>query len=72
MSINEATPEMWNKLQEKYKAMVTEELDEEIDVVNNPQHYNTGNIECIEAIQESMSSEAFKGYLCTNCRMLGI
>tara|TARA_R110002072_G_scaffold106168_1_gene231657 strand:+ start:138 stop:437 length:300 start_codon:yes stop_codon:yes gene_type:complete len=63
MSINEATPEMWNKLQEKYKAMVTEELDEEIDVVNNPQHYNTGNIECIEAIQESMSSEAFKGYL---------
>ena len=63
MSINEATPEMWNKLQEKYKAMVTEELDEEIDVVNNPQHYNTGNIECIEAIQESMSVEAFKGYL---------
>ena len=63
MSINEATPEMWNKLQENYKAMVTEELDEEIDVVNNPQHYNTGNIECIEAIQESMSPEAFKGYL---------
>ena len=63
MSINEATPEMWNKLQEKYKAMVTEELDEEIDVVNNPQHYNTGNIECIEAIQESMPKEAFKGYL---------
>ena len=59
MSINEATPEMWNKLQEKYKAMVTEE----VDVVNNPQHYNTGNIECIEAIQESMSQEAFKGYL---------
>ena len=59
MSINEATPEMWNKLQEKYKAMVTEE----VDVVNNPQHYNTGNIECIEAIQESMSPEAFKGYL---------
>ncbi len=63
MSINEATPEMWNKLQENYKAMVTEELDEEIDVVNNPQHYNTGNIECIEAIRESMSPEAFKGYL---------
>ena len=59
MSINEATPEMWNKLQEKYKAMVTEE----VDVVNNPQHYNTGNIECIEAIQESMSVEGFKGYL---------
>ena len=56
-------PEMWDKLRNKYKALVTEELDEEIDVVNNPQHYNTGNIECIEAIQESMSPEAFKGYL---------
>ena len=63
MSINDASPEMWDKLRNKYKALVTEELDEEIDVVNNPQHYNTGNIECIEAIQESMSPEAFKGYL---------
>ena len=40
---------------------------EEEDVVNNPDHYNTGNIECIEAIEESMSSEAFKGYLKGNC-----
>lgn len=37
------------------------------DVVNNPKHYNTGNIECIEAIEESMSSVAFKGYLKGNC-----
>ncbi len=33
------------------------------DMVNSPPHYNSGNIECIDAIQESMSSEAFKGYL---------
>jgi len=33
------------------------------DVVNNPDHYNTGRIECIEAIEESMSSVAYKGYL---------
>ena len=39
----------------------------EEDVVNNPDHYNTGNIECIEAIEESMSSVAFKGYLKGNC-----
>ena len=39
-----------------------EEEDEE-DAVNNPSHYNTGNIECIDAIEESMSSVAFKGYL---------
>ena len=37
--------------------------EEDEDVVNNPSHYNTGNIECIEAIEESMSSVAFKGYL---------
>ena len=37
------------------------------DPVNNPQHYNNGNIECIEAIQESMPKEAFKGYLKGNC-----
>ena len=41
--------------------------DEEQDVVNNPEHYNTGNIECIDAIEESMSSVAFKGYLKGNC-----
>ena len=41
--------------------------EEEEDVVNNPDHYNTGNIECIDAIEESMSSVAFKGYLKGNC-----
>ena len=40
--------------------------DEE-DMVGAPKHYNTGNIECIEAIEESMSSHAFKGYLKGNC-----
>ena len=29
----------------------------------NPDHYKSGNVECIDAIQESMSSDAFKGYL---------
>ena len=37
------------------------------DAVNNPSHYNTGNIECIEAIAESMSNEQFRGYLKGNC-----
>lgn len=37
-------------------------VPEDIDPVNAPPHYNTGNIECIDAIQESMSPEAFKGY----------
>ena len=41
--------------------------EEEEDMVGAPRHYNTGNIECIEAIEESMSSVAFKGYLKGNC-----
>jgi len=44
-----------------------ESHEEEEDCVNSPTHYNTGNIECIEAIEESMSSVAFKGYLKGNC-----
>jgi hypothetical protein len=33
------------------------------DPVNSPQHYASGSIECIEAIEASMGSEAFKGFL---------
>jgi len=35
------------------------------DIVNNPEHYasNSGNIQCIQAIEESMSDNEFKGYL---------
>jgi len=29
----------------------------------NPDHYKNGEIECIDAIQSSMTNEAFKGYL---------
>ena len=42
-------------------------VETEEDMVGSPRHYNTGNIECIEAIEESMSSVAFKGYLKGNC-----
>ena len=53
---------------EPYQKMADEEsLQHGDDVVNNPKHYNTGSIECIEAIKESMSAEAFKGYLKGNC-----
>ena len=33
------------------------------DLINNPTHYNTGDIECIEAIQASMTTRQFQGYL---------
>jgi hypothetical protein len=76
MSINEATPEQWDALRKEHPAVVKkyqeyfmEEPEKEppgtpqVDNVNRPSHYNYGKIECIEAIQESMTPEAFKGYL---------
>jgi len=40
-------------------------LDEEVssdEEVNNPTHYNTGAVECIDAIQATLSAEEFQGY----------
>ena len=34
-----------------------------IDVVNKPPHYNKGEVECINAIEASMTKEEFTGYL---------
>ena len=102
MSINNATPQDWDRLRKQhpplerkpqideslmqvyldladkerteYEAKWEDESLEEIiarqdeeDMVGAPKHYNTGNIECIDAIEESMSSVAFKGYLKGNC-----
>jgi hypothetical protein len=68
MSIDDATPEMWDRLRKKYAAVVMEdEVTKEEDNVNNPQHYNTGSIECIDAIKESMTNSQFRGYLKGNC-----
>lgn len=36
---------------------------QEKDMVNHPDHYTKGDIECIEAIRASMSKEEFAGYL---------
>lgn len=32
------------------------------DNVNNPEHYNQGDIECIDAIQAALTPEEFRGY----------
>ena len=78
--LREASAAGHDPLLDKYIALADEEQrqqdllkslwddeEEEEDVVNNPDHYNTGRIECIEAIRESMSSEAYAGYLKGNC-----
>jgi hypothetical protein len=36
--------------------------------VNSPDHYASGSIECIDAIEASMTPEAFAGYCKGNCQ----
>jgi len=62
MSINTATPSDWDSLTKAEIVSVKKE-----DVVNSPSHYNTGGVEAIQAIEASMSKEAFQGYLKGNC-----
>ena len=71
----DATREEWDELRKNHPALVkkwedfrSEYPDDNIeDVVNNPNHYNTGGVECIEGIESSMSHDAFLGYLKGNC-----
>lgn len=68
-SLDSATPQEWDRVTKSRTPHDLEEyidpydaLPEDIDPVSAPPHYNTGNIECIDAIEESMTPEAFKGY----------
>ena len=76
--LNDATPADWNRVRkahpaiektpnsslEDYKPYIDMAMKEaHHDVVNKPLHYNSGGVECIEAIEASMELEAFQGYL---------
>lgn len=54
----------------EYDEVWTHDLEEEMfsDEVNNPAHYNTGSIECIEYLEDNLSAERFKGYLEGNAK----
>lgn len=39
-----------------------------MDNVNNPAHYGSGNIECIEYIKDSLTKEEYEGYLMGNVK----
>jgi len=58
MSIDDATPEEWNR--------VHQTLKRGRDDVSSPVHYNKGSIECIEAIEASSTKEEYEGYLRNN------
>ena len=61
MSIDEATPE------ELYTVTALNNLSirkpKKVDPVEQPDHYNKGAIEAIEAIKASMPEHEFNGYL---------
>jgi hypothetical protein len=38
-------------------------IEEVVDQVNNPDHYNNGAIECIDYLKDNMSWDAYLGYL---------
>lgn len=38
------------------------QAEQKADAVNRPSHYTAGSIECIDAIQASMSADEFRGY----------
>lgn len=38
------------------------------DAVNSPDHYNNGEIECIDYLKDNMSWEGYTGYLEGNCK----
>lgn len=68
MSINKATPQEWDAIRSKVRIKPNPQYVDPYDIqpndpVHSPSHYNSGDIECIDAIQASMSPEAFKGYL---------
>ena len=63
----------WEKLQASHPAIeprpvstIQENKAPVSDMVNKPPHYNQGGIECIDAIESSMSKEAFAGH-CKAC-----
>jgi len=54
--LDEATPSEWDRATKKIH-----------DPVAQPDHYNKGAIEAIEAIKASMHPQEYKGYLKGNC-----
>ena len=65
-SLDDATPEEWNRAARATtvgKLFHPSDAPQESCPVENPDHYNTGSIEAIEAIRASMPSEQFFGYL---------
>ena len=77
MSIDDATPQEWNEMNARrnkehaesnaltalgttYSKLINGAM---VDNINNPEHYNQGAVECIEAIESMLTPDEFVGYL---------
>ena len=73
MSIDNITPEEWNKMSFKtvdeddapneHPRFSEKAMSSSYDAVHKPAHYNNGGIECIEAIQGMLTHDEYIGYL---------
>ena len=77
-SIDDATPQEWDEMNARrikeeeplikgtstlgktYSKLINSAM---VDNINNPEHYNQGAVECIEAIEAMLSPDEFIGYL---------
>ena len=78
MSIDDATPQEWDEMNARrieeedplrkgtstlgktYSKLINSAM---VDNINNPEHYNQGAVECIEAIEAMLTPDEFVGYL---------
>jgi hypothetical protein len=66
MSIDDATPEEWNKLRQPECELTRPEVPyapspDGYDVIEKPMHYD-GQVECIEYIRDRLGHEGFIAY----------
>ena len=55
LSLDDATPADWDSIQQSTST--------KWDAVDKPEHYNSGDIECIDGIEAMLTKEEFIGYL---------
>lgn len=65
-SLDDATPKEWDKVSKTATGKLAHPQDQH-NPVTQPDHYNKGAIEAIEAIKASMHPQEYKGYLKGNC-----
>ncbi len=62
MSLNTVTPAEWDKASHNSPENYVDPYDIQSDPVNKPKHYNTGAIECIDYLKDSLG-DGFNAYL---------